>query len=80
MPKEPGVPKDSTLKKLDPFIDENGLMRIEGRITEAKLERDERNPLTIPVSHHIARLLVLNKADIKGTSLQRVLFALLACG
>lgn len=52
------IPKDSTLRKLDPFIDENGLMRVGGRIKEARLERDEKNPLIIPGSHHIARLLV----------------------
>ncbi|MGH0125412.1 UNVERIFIED_CONTAM: hypothetical protein FKN15_068962 [Acipenser sinensis] len=52
------IPKDSSLRKLDSFIDENGLMRVGGRITEAKLGRDEKNPLIIPGHHHIASLLV----------------------
>ncbi|XP_062413903.1 uncharacterized protein LOC134105319 [Pungitius pungitius] len=52
------IPENSTLKKLDPFIDNNGLLRVGGRITEAELEIDEKNPLIIPGNHHITRLLV----------------------
>eukprot|EP00079_Xenopus_tropicalis_P026785 XP_012820751.2 PREDICTED: uncharacterized protein LOC101731053 [Xenopus tropicalis] len=54
------ISKDSVLKKLDPFIDENGLLRVGGRIMKATLEQEEKNPLIIPSNHHIASLLVLH--------------------
>ncbi|KAJ8364936.1 hypothetical protein SKAU_G00137670 [Synaphobranchus kaupii] len=44
--------------KLDPFIDGNGLLRVGGRIAEANLEKDEKNPLIIPGHCHISTLLV----------------------
>eukprot|EP00079_Xenopus_tropicalis_P020479 XP_012811408.1 PREDICTED: uncharacterized protein LOC105946345 [Xenopus tropicalis] len=54
------ISKDSVLKKLDPFIDENGLLRVGGCIMKATLEQEEKNPLIIPSNHHIASLLVLH--------------------
>ncbi|XP_075706846.1 uncharacterized protein LOC142741353 [Rhinoderma darwinii] len=52
------VPKDSVLRKLDPVIDENGLLRIGGRLKEAKVDFAEKHPLIVPGQHHIATLLV----------------------
>ncbi|XP_075436064.1 uncharacterized protein LOC142472776 [Ascaphus truei] len=53
-----GISKNSPLWKLDPFIDENGLMRIGGRLSKSQLRREESNPLIVPGRHHIATLLV----------------------
>lgn len=50
--------KKSPLKKLNPFIDEDGLLRIGGCITNADLPRDERHPVLLPKTHHIATLIV----------------------
>lgn len=52
------LPKDSSLKTLDPFIDVDGLLRVGGRIREAELQPGEKNPLIIPGKHHVATLLV----------------------
>ncbi|XP_053323801.1 uncharacterized protein LOC128497662 [Spea bombifrons] len=52
------IHKDSVLNKLDPFIDSNGLLRVGGRLKEAKLEFRERSPLIIPGYCHIAALFV----------------------
>ncbi|XP_068120871.1 uncharacterized protein [Hyperolius riggenbachi] len=52
------IPKDSSLKKLDPFLDKYGLLRVGGRLKQASLEPDERNPLIIPGHHHVTRLIV----------------------
>ncbi len=50
--------KKSLLRKLNPFIDEDGLLRIGGRLTNADLPRDERHPVILPKTHHIATLIV----------------------
>lgn len=50
--------KKSQLRKLNPFIDEDGLLRIGGRLTNADLSRDERHPVIMPKTHHITTLIV----------------------
>ncbi|XP_038823288.1 uncharacterized protein LOC120023350 [Salvelinus namaycush] len=51
-------PKQSTLKKLNPVIDEDGLLRVGGRLSSADMSQDEKHPLIIPRTHHVATLLV----------------------
>lgn len=48
----------SPLKKLDHFIDEEGLMRVGARLQSADLSDLETHPLIIPASHHVATFLV----------------------
>jgi len=50
--------KDSTLLQLNPIIDENGIMRVGGRISQANISSDERNPIILPSKHWIATLIV----------------------
>lgn len=52
------IPKDSPLKMLDPFLDEDDLLRVGGRIQHAQLGYEEKRPLIIPGRHHVASLLV----------------------
>ena len=52
------LPKQSPLKRLNPIIDEDGLLRVGGRLTPASVPREEKHPLIIPRTHHIATLLV----------------------
>lgn len=51
-------PEQSTLKKLNPIVDEDGLLRVGGRLSCADLSKEEKHPLIIPHTHHIATLLV----------------------
>lgn len=51
------VSQHSSLKRLDPFIDNEGMMRVGGRIRVADLSDQEKHPLIIPSNHHIAKLL-----------------------
>ncbi|XP_042150458.1 uncharacterized protein LOC121838334 [Ixodes scapularis] len=53
-----GVQKSSPLWKLDPRIDDKGLLRVGGRLNNAQLSQEERRPLIIPGKHHVALLLV----------------------
>lgn len=56
--KKEEISQRSPLKKLDPFVDEEGLMRVGGRLQSADLSELEKHPLIIPASHHVATLLV----------------------
>lgn len=51
-------PKQSTLKKLNPIVDKDGLLRVGGRLSYADLSKEEKHPLIIPHVHHVATLLV----------------------
>ncbi|XP_030580177.1 uncharacterized protein LOC115776592 [Archocentrus centrarchus] len=50
--------KQSQLRKLNPVTDDNGLLRVGGRISCTDLSTEEKHPLIIPHTHHIATLLV----------------------
>ncbi|XP_017275504.2 uncharacterized protein LOC108249317 [Kryptolebias marmoratus] len=52
------LPKTSPLKNLDPYLDENGLLRVGGRITDSNFTQGEKNPLLVPGHHHVAVLLI----------------------
>ncbi|XP_063758693.1 uncharacterized protein LOC134877201 [Eleginops maclovinus] len=51
-------PKQSALKRLNPVVDEDGMLRVGGRLSHADLSKKEKHPLIIPHTHHIATLLV----------------------
>lgn len=52
------LPKSSALRKLDPFVDDQGLLRIGGRTRRAGLDRSEMHPIILSGKHHIASLLI----------------------
>ncbi|GAB1860692.1 hypothetical protein CAJAP_01771 [Camponotus japonicus] len=52
------IPPRSPLKGLSPFLDNNGVMRVGGRLKHASLPEDQRHPLIVPPDSWIARLLV----------------------
>ena len=50
--------KGSPLYRLDPYLDNDGVLRVGGRLRKSKLTSKEKNPIIIPGKHHIATLLV----------------------
>jgi hypothetical protein len=50
--------KGSPIANLNPFLDEHGILRVGGRITNSDLTPREKKPLIVPGRHHIATLLV----------------------
>ncbi|XP_011859360.1 PREDICTED: uncharacterized protein LOC105556857 [Vollenhovia emeryi] len=48
----------SRLVKLSPFLDNNGILRVGGRLKNAQLSHDERHPLIAPPSSWLTRLIV----------------------
>lgn len=58
------MPRSTTsLQKLDPFIDENGTLRMGGRIRRAKLTEDIKFPVLLPINGHITKLVVQHFHD-----------------
>ncbi|XP_050419539.1 uncharacterized protein LOC126832715 [Patella vulgata] len=54
------LPKSSSLTKLSPYIDKDGLMRIGGRLDYSNIPEAEKHPILVPGKHHIATLLIRN--------------------
>ncbi|XP_032416936.1 uncharacterized protein LOC116718815 [Xiphophorus hellerii] len=52
------ISKHSYLRKLSPYIDDSGCLRVGGRLAQANLQSDEANPYIIPSHHHLTTLLV----------------------
>ena len=52
------IPNNSSLRKLDPVLDGNGLLRIGGRLHLSPLTEEEKHPLIIPGRTHIGALLI----------------------
>ena len=50
--------KRSTLYHLKPFIDDDGILRVGGRLRRSKLEYREKHPVLMPKKHHVTRLIV----------------------
>ncbi|KAK3082658.1 hypothetical protein FSP39_001646 [Pinctada imbricata] len=52
------LPRDSTIRTLDPFLDDKGLLRVGGRLKHSGLPPLEINPVIVPKKHHIGYLLI----------------------
>jgi hypothetical protein len=52
------LPKGSKLIKLNPYLDQDGLLRVGGRLKFAKMSEDQKHQLILPKSHHITRSII----------------------
>ena len=50
------VSKSSTLLRLDPFIDENGLIRVGGRIRNVSIDDKAKHPIVLPKKEYLSEL------------------------
>lgn len=53
-------PSLKSLKSLNPFLDENGLLRVGGRIEHANLPFEQKHPLIMSGKHEIMRLYIFD--------------------
>ena len=53
-----GLMKTSQLYRLNPFIDEDGILRVGGRLRYSNLDQDEKHPIVLPKGHHVSVLLI----------------------
>ena len=52
------IPHDSSILKLTPKLDENGLLRLSGRLRRADISNELKYPIIIPGKCNIAKLLI----------------------
>lgn len=50
--------KDSKLSKLDPYMDESGIIHVGGRVKRANIPIELQHPIVLPKDHHITRLII----------------------
>lgn len=55
--KRPLSPKDKLLK-LNPFIDNEGIIRVGGRLSNSHYDYNTKHPILLDASHHITKILV----------------------
>ena len=54
-----GVSRSSSLFKLDPFLDNNGVLRVGGRLSRSKLTSNEAHPVVLPKTSNITEAVVI---------------------
>ncbi|XP_063619660.1 uncharacterized protein LOC134792321 [Cydia splendana] len=52
------VTKKSKLRCLDPFIGDDGLIRVGGRLHHSQLPYNQKHPIILPHHHHVSRMLI----------------------
>lgn len=52
------INKSSSLIKLNPFLDDNQILRVGGRLQESSLSLEEKHPQIIPKGSHLAKLII----------------------
>lgn len=50
--------RKSDLSRLDPFVDNDGILRVGGRLRRADLDYGEKHPILLPKRHHVSQLVV----------------------
>lgn len=60
------VQNSSRLIRLKPFIDESGILRMWGRITNANISYDERHPIIIPAHSQFSKLIMFEAHSKTG--------------
>jgi hypothetical protein len=53
-----GVPVSKNLRRLDLFIDRTGLIRVDGRLTNADISYEQKHPVLLPSKHRLTDLLI----------------------
>ena len=57
-PRNQRIKTTSSLYKLDPFLDGEGLLRVGGRLRKATMSFEEKHPVIISKNSHITTLLI----------------------
>ncbi|XP_071477128.1 uncharacterized protein [Diadema antillarum] len=52
--------KTSALYRLDPYLDDDGIIRVGGRIDRANISSEIKHPIILPRRSHISKLLILH--------------------
>ncbi|XP_042892723.1 uncharacterized protein LOC122266866 [Penaeus japonicus] len=67
------LPLSSKLRKLDPFIDDKGLLRIKGRLEFSELDYDTKHPFIIPKGKYAKLLIKFQHKYLKHAGVDSVI-------
>ena len=66
--------ENSQMKKLNPVMGEDGLIKVGGRLVNSHLNDDVKHPVILPYKHHVSNLIIENSHHITGhAGVERVL-------
>ena len=54
------IPIKSKLLQLDPFLDNEGILRVGGRLGFSNLTYGQKHPIILPKDHHFVRMLIMH--------------------
>lgn len=60
------LPRDSSIRNLCPFLDQDGIMRIGSRLNLRVLTMEQKNQIILPRKSHVAKLIVLHFHEKTG--------------
>lgn len=52
------LPRNSKILQLSPFLDSDGLMRVQGRLQNASVNQSQKHPIILPKHHHVTKLII----------------------
>ncbi|XP_068140048.1 uncharacterized protein [Drosophila tropicalis] len=58
------VERRSILSKLSPFVDEDGIVRVGGRLERSQLPADAKHPVVLPKQHRLVELLLKHEHKV----------------
>lgn len=70
------VPKSSVLFKLSPFLDEDGLLRVRGRLQTSRLSFEEKHPIILPKDYTSKLLVRFQHGLLKHAGVETLLSSL----
>ena len=50
--------KKSSIYLVEPFLDDKGILRVQGRLRNTLLSEKARHPVIEPKNHHVSKLVV----------------------
>lgn len=69
--------KSAKLGAFNPYIDDNGLLRVGGRLKNSMLTRTQKHPILLPSHHHVTDLIIRETHQrMHHAGIQSTLFAL----
>ena len=71
------IPRRSKLYKLNPFLDDQGLIRVGGRLESSVLPYEVKHPLVLPKDHRISEMMVRHYHEMvkhggRGTTMNEI--------
>jgi hypothetical protein len=60
------IPKSSRICSLEPFLDEDGLLKVKGRLQGAPIKASAKHPTIIPRECHVVKLIVHHVHEVQS--------------